>query len=193
MSVAAEGAGAQRVAAVTGGAGAIGGAIVAALEASGHRVVVIDRNAEISVDLTDEASTRGGAAELLDRYGRCDVLVHAAAAFDALRLADIDAATRRRVQAVNVESPPWLAQASLLVWRSVGAVGSCPSLRTRFGTHRLRRWWPTTPARAPWSGSCDLWRVRSARTDLRDCGGSRSYRYGGRSHDQHRCPVRRCR
>ena len=52
----------KRVAAVTGGAGAIGGAIVAALEASGHRVVVIDRNAEISVDLTDEASTRGGAA-----------------------------------------------------------------------------------------------------------------------------------
>ena len=49
MSVAAEGAGAQRVAAVTDGAGAIGGAIVAALEASGHRVVVMDRNAEISL------------------------------------------------------------------------------------------------------------------------------------------------
>ncbi|MCU1694231.1 MAG: short-chain dehydrogenase/reductase [Mycobacterium sp.] len=111
MTVAAGGTGAQRVAAVTGGAGAIGGAIVAALEASGHRVVVIDRNAEISVDLSDEESTRTGAAELLDRYGRCDVLVHAAAAFDALNLADIDAATWRRVQAVNVESPLWLAQA----------------------------------------------------------------------------------
>jgi len=62
MSVAAEGAGAQRVAAVTDGAGAIGGAIVAAVEASGHRVVVIDRNAEISVVVTEEAAKRGGAA-----------------------------------------------------------------------------------------------------------------------------------
>jgi NAD(P)-dependent dehydrogenase (short-subunit alcohol dehydrogenase family) len=193
MSVAAEGAGAQRVAAVSGGAGAIGRAIVAALAASGRRVVVIDRNAEISVDLTDEASTRGGAAELLDRYGRCDVLVHAAAAFDALRLADIDAATWRRVQAVNVESPPWLAQAFSLgmAQRGCGRIVSIAS--DTFGTHRLRRWCPTTPARAPWSGSCDLWRVRLARTDLRDCGGSRSYRYGGLLHDQHRCPVRRCR
>ena len=193
MSVAAEGAGAQRVAAVTGGAGAIGGAIVAALEASGHRVVVIDRNAEISVDLTDEASTRGGAAELLDRYGRCDVLVHAAAAFDALSLADIDAATWRRVQAVNVESPPWLAQASLLVWRSVGSVESSSSLRTRFGTHRLRRGCLHRQQGRRGrdhaiSGAC----ARSAR-HLRDCGGSRSYRCGGLSHDQHRCPVRRCR
>jgi NAD(P)-dependent dehydrogenase (short-subunit alcohol dehydrogenase family) len=33
--------GGQRVAVVTGGAGAIGGAIVAALQAGGHRVVVI--------------------------------------------------------------------------------------------------------------------------------------------------------
>jgi hypothetical protein len=31
--------------------------------------VVIDRNAEISVDLSDEESTRSGAAELLDWYG----------------------------------------------------------------------------------------------------------------------------
>jgi nucleoside-diphosphate-sugar epimerase len=64
MSVAAEGAGAQRVAAVTGGAGAIGGAIVAALEASGHRVVVMDRNAEISL-----TRRRRGAVRPLRRAG----------------------------------------------------------------------------------------------------------------------------
>lgn len=111
MNAGAKGEDPRRIAVVTGGAGAIGGAIVAALEAGGHRVVVIDRAAEVSADLGDEASTRGAAAEVLDRFGRCDVLVHTAAAFDVATLADLDAATWRRVQAVNVESALWLAQA----------------------------------------------------------------------------------
>jgi NAD(P)-dependent dehydrogenase (short-subunit alcohol dehydrogenase family) len=102
---------AERVAVVTGGAGAIGGAIVAALQADGHRVVVIDRDAEVSAELGDEASTRRAAAEVLERFGRCDVLVHAAAAFDIAGLADVDVKTWRHIQAVNVESPLWLAQA----------------------------------------------------------------------------------
>jgi nucleoside-diphosphate-sugar epimerase len=49
MSATANGADDQRIAVVTGGAGAIGSAIVAALQSGGHRVVVIDRDAEISV------------------------------------------------------------------------------------------------------------------------------------------------
>src|ERR1700692_975733 len=115
----------QRIAVVTGGAGAIGGAIVAALKAGGHRVVVIDRDAEISADLGDEASTRRAAAEVLDRFGRCHVLVHAAAAFDVATLADLDARTWRRIQAVNVESALWLAQAFTpgMAERGFGRVG----------------------------------------------------------------------
>lgn len=111
MSAAVVGEGARRIAVVTGGAGAIGGAIAAALQAGGDRVVVIDRDAEISADLGDEVSTRRAAAEVLDRFGRCDVFVHAAAAFDTATLADLDASTWRHVQAVNVESALWLAQA----------------------------------------------------------------------------------
>jgi NAD(P)-dependent dehydrogenase (short-subunit alcohol dehydrogenase family) len=103
--------GEQRVAVVTGGAGAIGGAIVAALQAGGYRVVVIDRDAEITADLGDEASTRLAAAEVLNRFGRCDILIHTAGAFDTASLADLDAATFRHTQAVNVESALWLAQA----------------------------------------------------------------------------------
>ena len=48
---------------------------------------------------------------MLGQHGRCDVLVHAAAAFDRADLAAVDLATWWRVQAVNVESALLLAQA----------------------------------------------------------------------------------
>ena len=110
-----------RIAAVTGGAGAIGGAIATALRAAGHTVAVLDRaarapdapvdpNGDPPVDLAHPEDVKAAAAQVLEAHGRCDVLVHAAAAFDRASLADLDAATWRRVQAVNVESALWLAQ-----------------------------------------------------------------------------------
>jgi NAD(P)-dependent dehydrogenase (short-subunit alcohol dehydrogenase family) len=100
-----------RVAAVTGGAGAIGGAIAVGLREAGHEVVIIDRAGDPPVDLTAPDAVRAAAADVLARYGRCDVLVHAAAAFDRASLAEVDPQTWHRVQAVNVESALWLAQA----------------------------------------------------------------------------------
>lgn len=100
-----------RVAAVTGGAGAIGGAITAGLRAAGHQVVILDRDGDPPADLAEPDAVRAAAAGLLATHGRCDVLVHAAAAFDRAALADLDPRTWRRVQAVNVESAVWLAQA----------------------------------------------------------------------------------
>ena len=100
-----------RIAVVTGGAGAIGTAITRALRGTGHRTVVLDRDADIPCDLGSETSTRTAAASVLERYGRCDVFVHCAAAFDQVTLADVGAATWRHVQAVNVESALWLIQA----------------------------------------------------------------------------------
>lgn len=102
---------AGRVAVVTGGAGAIGAAIVAALAATGHHTVVLDRTGDVPCDLSREADVRAAAATVLGRHGGCDVLVHAAAAFDRATLAELDAGLWRRVQAVNVESALWLAQA----------------------------------------------------------------------------------
>jgi len=100
----------RRVAVVTGGAGAIGGAIVRSLEESGHRTVVIDRTGTIPCDLGSESSTRQAAATVLEQYGRCDVFVQSAAAFDQVALGELDSATWRHVLAVNVESALWLAQ-----------------------------------------------------------------------------------
>jgi 3-oxoacyl-[acyl-carrier protein] reductase len=101
----------RRVAVITGGAGAIGSAISAALRLSGHHTVVVDRSGDVICDLASEESTRQAAAEVLARYGRCDVFVHCAASFDQGTLASVDLATLRQVQAVNVESALWLAQA----------------------------------------------------------------------------------
>src|SRR5258707_11628671 len=100
----------RRVAVVTGGAGAIGGAIVARLAAD-HTVVVLDRTGDVVVDLGDRDDVRRAAELVLDRYGRCDVLVHAAAmvAFGPFETFTLD--VWRRVQAVNVESALLLTQA----------------------------------------------------------------------------------
>jgi len=100
-----------RVAAVTGGAGAIGGAIAVGLRAAGHEVAIFDQNGDLPVDLAEREEVQAVAAALLERHGRCDVLVHAAAAFDRASLFDLEPEAWHRVQAVNVESALWLAQA----------------------------------------------------------------------------------
>jgi len=102
---------AGRVAVVTGGAGAIGGAIAASLADGGHTVVILDQASDPPVDLACEDQVRAAAARVLDSHGRCDVLVHAAAAFDRADLASLDLTLWRRVQAVNVEAALLLAQA----------------------------------------------------------------------------------
>jgi NAD(P)-dependent dehydrogenase (short-subunit alcohol dehydrogenase family) len=99
------------VAVVTGGAGAIGGSIVRRLEEDGHTVVVLDRAGEVPCDLGSADEVRDAARRILDVHGRCDVLVHAAAAFDRFTIEQFDLDAWRRMQAVNVESLLLLAQA----------------------------------------------------------------------------------
>src|SRR5260370_40416277 len=100
----------RRVAVVTGGAGAIGGAIAARL-ALDHTVVVLHRRGDLVVDLGDPDDVRRAAELVLDRHGRCDVFVHAAAmlAFGPFDQFELD--VWRRVQAVNVESALLLTHA----------------------------------------------------------------------------------
>jgi len=100
----------HRVAVVTGGAGGIGGAIVARL-APDHTVVVLDRTGDVVVELGDPDDVHRAANVVLERYGRCDVLVHAAATFAFGPLEQIELDTWREIQAVNVESALLLTQA----------------------------------------------------------------------------------
>jgi 3-oxoacyl-[acyl-carrier protein] reductase len=102
--------GSRRVAVVTGGAGAIGGAIAARL-APDHTVVVLDRTGDVVVDLGDQDDVRRAAGLVLERYGRCDVLVHAAAMVAIESFDELELVVWRQVQAVNVESAILLTQA----------------------------------------------------------------------------------
>ncbi len=95
---------------VTGGAGGIGGAIVARL-APDHNVVVLDRAGDFAVDLGDPDDVRRVANLVLERHGRCDVFVHAAATFEWGPLEKVELDTWRHIQAVNVESALLLTQA----------------------------------------------------------------------------------
>jgi NAD(P)-dependent dehydrogenase (short-subunit alcohol dehydrogenase family) len=98
------------VAVVTGGAGAIGGAVAETMRSGGHRVVIVDRNGDVACDLADTEQVRQAADVILRDYGRCDLLVHAAGAFDRMTLDTFDLAAFRSVQAVNVEAMLLLAQ-----------------------------------------------------------------------------------
>jgi 3-oxoacyl-[acyl-carrier protein] reductase len=79
-------------------------------------VVSLDQAADPPVDLASDEQVRAAAAAVLGRHGRCDVLVHAGAAFDKARLADLDLTAWRRVQAVNVEARPCLARWCPATW-----------------------------------------------------------------------------
>ena len=109
----------RRVAVVTGGAGAIGGAIARRL-APNHTVVVLDRIGDVVVDLGDSDDVRRAGELVLDRYGRCDVFVHAAASFAFGSVEDIELDVWRQVQAVNVESALLLTQAFVVGMRERG-------------------------------------------------------------------------
>jgi NAD(P)-dependent dehydrogenase (short-subunit alcohol dehydrogenase family) len=72
-----------RGALVAGGAGHVGRAVVETLSEAGARVVVCDREAsgpdDLFCDLANGAATRAAVREAMERIGRLDVLVHAAA------------------------------------------------------------------------------------------------------------------
>ena len=91
--------------------GAIGGSDRRGVSSSGHRIAARPGRRYRSRPRARGIGAHGRRSGCSNRYGRCDVLVHAAAAFDRAELATVDLATWRQVQAVNVESALLLAQA----------------------------------------------------------------------------------
>jgi NAD(P)-dependent dehydrogenase (short-subunit alcohol dehydrogenase family) len=116
----------NRVAIVTGGAKGIGRHYSQALAAEGAAVVIADvvdgrnaadqiaaahgRNSALAVrfDVSEEESVKTLVAEVIDRFGKVDVLVNNAALFAPLqeqKFSEIDVGLWDRVMAVNLRGP----------------------------------------------------------------------------------------
>ena len=116
------------VAVVTGAAGGIGRAVVAAMKAAGATVYATDLAATADTgadeyrqhDVTDPAGWAALAERVRDRHGRLDALVNVAAISIVTRIEDTPLAEWHRVAAVNVDSIVLGVQALLPLLREGG-------------------------------------------------------------------------
>lgn len=112
-----------RVALVTGGAGMIGAAIVAALEDHGATVIAADLTGPSSIqrlDVTDPVSWQALAADIGDQLGSLDVLVNCAGIAPMGKLEELDLEVWRRAMAVNVDGVAIGMQTCLPLLRVAG-------------------------------------------------------------------------
>jgi len=148
-----------RVALITGGTGHIGKAICQSLAENGCRLAILDRGSlgsegieflsslgveveYFEVDLEDEAATRGAVRNVIDRFGRLDVLANNAAfvasnALDgwATTFAKQDLTTWRRALEVNLTACMVICQeaAPALATRGVGSIINVGSIYGTLG------------------------------------------------------------
>jgi NAD(P)-dependent dehydrogenase (short-subunit alcohol dehydrogenase family) len=109
----------SRVVIVTGAAGGIGTAIVAAFEAEGDRVIGLD--IEWGTDLRDRAATAAEVRDVHDEHGRIDVLCNNAGVGAVGDVVDATPEDWQRVFAVNVFGIANLSAAVLPFMRAAGS------------------------------------------------------------------------
>ncbi len=118
---------AGRVAVVTGAAGAIGRAVMAALRAEGAEPVGLDLEAGpdiLACDVTRPEAVAAAFAEVCRRHGGVDILVSNAGAAWQGRIGEVGDAVLRRSFELNFFAHQAVAQAAVRVMRAQGTGGS---------------------------------------------------------------------
>lgn len=104
---------------VTGGAGGLGGAVVAAVHRAGGKPYVLDRRPPpdgvpaVAVDLSDTRAAQAAATELVEHAGGVDAVVTAAGIDIPGRLADVSTEDWERVVQVDLLAPAAVIRACL--------------------------------------------------------------------------------
>jgi 3-oxoacyl-[acyl-carrier protein] reductase len=135
----------DKVAVVTGGSGAIGSAIIAALERQGARALSLDVAQAPAgglyqpCDVGDDASVSSALAAVQRKYGRLDLVVHAAGISREGVLWKLAVEEWDAVQRVNLRGAFLLLRHAIPLMRagsggSVVLIGSINGSRGKFGT-----------------------------------------------------------
>jgi len=159
---------ADKVALVTGAASGMGAATAREFSAAGARVLVVDRNAELAVqvasdisadpplvgDVSDSSFCQQAVATAVERYGRLDILVNAAG---IIVRADGPGTTDeqwQRIMNVNVNGVFYMSRAAVTVmkeqgrgaivnfgsiWGEVGAAGVMAYCASKGAVHQITR------------------------------------------------------
>ncbi|GGD85662.1 SDR family NAD(P)-dependent oxidoreductase [Paenibacillus nasutitermitis] len=144
-----------QVALVTGGATGVGYATASRLASEGAKVVITGRRADageaaarmlteqglavefIAGDVSDEQSVRGIFAHMERTYGRLDILVNNAAAFEPIRFLGADRAAWRKVFDIIVDGTFFCTQAAGQLMKAKGIPGRIVNVSSINGTRAL--------------------------------------------------------
>jgi NAD(P)-dependent dehydrogenase (short-subunit alcohol dehydrogenase family) len=135
---------AGRTALVTGGANGIGRAIVARFAAEGARVALVDREqpedahenvTPFPFDLAQTERLEELVAEVEREVGPLDIVVNDAAIFEPAHAVDLSLDSYRRVLAVNLDAPVFLARTAArgMIERGYGRIVNITSIHGEVG------------------------------------------------------------
>jgi 3(or 17)beta-hydroxysteroid dehydrogenase len=127
---------------VTGAAGAIGAAVVAAIRSAGGAAIASDlagrSGVDVILDVTAEADWQRAAAEIERRHGRLDGLVNAAGIVALGSVEQLDFEAWRRVLSVNLDGTFLACKYSLpLLRKKGGSIVNLSSVSGLVGGHNL--------------------------------------------------------
>ena len=127
---------------ISGAAGAVGGAVAAAVKAADGIVIAADLKAggsvEFTLDVTNEADWQRGMTDINKAYGRLDGLVNAAGIVALGNIEHLDFAEWRRVLSINLDGVFLGCKYALpLLRKNGGSIVNLSSVSGLVGGHNL--------------------------------------------------------